>query len=216
MISSFPRHQPINVWVTASVWVCLSTSPAASRTVLPWNLSFLIALENSLLLGPLIWLTPPQPPRLDLNVPYLGKPSWHPEFLEVENNTLILHSKMAWVVGTRCCVWFLLQAELLVLFFLAVLVFIEHAPININSPLHLWKEKNDCYLHSSLSSSRPLWRESLLSIIFKEPFVLQLLDCAPKEASLLPRAALLILFTSEVYSCPGWELCSCLSWLSSL
>lgn len=144
--------------------------PSCSRTVLPWNLSFLIALENSLLLGPLIWLTPPQPPRLDLNVPYLGKPSWHPEFLEVKNNTLILHSKMAWVVGTRCCAWFLLQAELLVLFFLAVLAFIEHAPININSPLHLWKEKNDCCVHSSLSSSRPLWRESLLSIIFKEPF----------------------------------------------
>lgn len=46
--------------------------------------------------------------------------------------------------------------------------------------------------------------------------VLQLLDCAPKEASLLLRAALLILFTSEVYSCPGWELCSSLSCLTSL
>lgn len=69
----------------------------------PMQLQFPDCLKNSLLLDPLIWLTPPHPPRLTLSITYLGKPSWHPKFLEAEKKSaLILRSRMAWVVGAQC------------------------------------------------------------------------------------------------------------------
>lgn len=84
-MSDSPQHAwPLGV----SLPFCL---PNCLQNNVPVELQFPDCLGELSPPGPSHPLTPPQLPRLGLNITYLGKPSSCPEFLEAENSALILH-----------------------------------------------------------------------------------------------------------------------------